>query len=303
MDAKIVLLTAEDIPQAMALKDALGWNQVPADWQRFLDLAPRGCFKAVVADRVVGTAVAFVFDRVCWIGMVIVEESFRRRGLGLALTRRCLEHSSEQGCRLCLLDATAGGVPLYAGLGFQSVGSVARATPEREGTPPDSAVRSLSLPSGGTLRPVTPTDLAAVAALEARAVGARREPLLRRLLEQRVAPGAPGNGLAWLDEAGSLRGFVLWRPGRHALQIGPLITAGSEAPGALLDGALAAARDCGQPPTLTVPADRREVTALLEARGLRVERRLTRMVLPTSAGERLRGEDQLIYAFSGPEKG
>jgi len=36
MGVRFRLMTAADIPQAMQLKDAAGWNQTRADWLRFL---------------------------------------------------------------------------------------------------------------------------------------------------------------------------------------------------------------------------------------------------------------------------
>ena len=38
MNIEIQPLREEDIPRAMELKNALGWNQTPEDWRRFLQL-------------------------------------------------------------------------------------------------------------------------------------------------------------------------------------------------------------------------------------------------------------------------
>ena len=40
------LMTPGDIELGMRLKGQAGWNQTPADWQRFLELEPNGCFVA-----------------------------------------------------------------------------------------------------------------------------------------------------------------------------------------------------------------------------------------------------------------
>lgn len=312
MDPQIDLLNLADIPKAMRLKDELGWNQTPADWRRFLDLTPGGCFAARRGSDLVGTAAAFVFDRVCWIGMVIVQQDARGGGLGRALMECCLQHARARGCILAALDATAAGEPLYSRLGFRPVGTVVgRAVPDDAGA--EGAVGTAgaagpasrspaSLPGGWRLRRLGAEELAAAEALEARAAGVRREPLLRLLLRQ-----YPDAALACLDPGGALQGFVFWRPGLERLQVGPLIASDEGAAGALLDAGLAAARERGQAPALSVPADRPEVNRLLQVRGLRVEPRLTRMVLPlggeNEAGATLQGQPQLIYAFSGPEKG
>jgi predicted N-acetyltransferase YhbS len=112
VDIEIRLLTETDIPQAMKLKNTLGWNQTPEDWRRFLFLSPEGSFKAMRGQELVGTALAFVFDKVCWIGMVIVMEGCRHQGVGRQMMKRCLEHSVRTGCNLIVLDATRDGVSL-----------------------------------------------------------------------------------------------------------------------------------------------------------------------------------------------
>ena len=39
-------LAAADLPLGLRLSQAAGWNQTEADWRRFLDLQPDGCFVA-----------------------------------------------------------------------------------------------------------------------------------------------------------------------------------------------------------------------------------------------------------------
>ncbi len=88
MDIEIRALTETDIPQAMELKNFLGWNQTPEDWRRFLSLSPEGSFKALRGQELVGTAIAQTFDKVCWIGMVIVKEGCRHQGVGREMMKR-----------------------------------------------------------------------------------------------------------------------------------------------------------------------------------------------------------------------
>ncbi len=51
--ALVELLTDHDISAAMALVEAAGWNQTPADWQRVIEYQPRGCYKATLDNRLV----------------------------------------------------------------------------------------------------------------------------------------------------------------------------------------------------------------------------------------------------------
>src|SRR5438309_972490 len=52
---QIRLMTGADLPLGMRLKAANSWNQTEADWRRYLDLQPDGCFVAAVDANPVGT--------------------------------------------------------------------------------------------------------------------------------------------------------------------------------------------------------------------------------------------------------
>jgi GNAT superfamily N-acetyltransferase len=121
MRVRFRLMTIEDIPEAMQLKDTVGWNQTSADWVRFLSANAEGCFVAESGGRVVGTSTSIVYEgRFAWIGMVIVDSQYRWQGIGTALlqrTVRCLDSRSV----LCMkLDATPQGKPVYEKFGFVS---------------------------------------------------------------------------------------------------------------------------------------------------------------------------------------
>jgi hypothetical protein len=62
MGVRFRLMTAADIPQAMQLKDAAGWNQTCADWLRFLSANPEGCFVADIEGRILGTSASIVYE-------------------------------------------------------------------------------------------------------------------------------------------------------------------------------------------------------------------------------------------------
>ena len=81
----IRLMTAADVPPAMVLKAEAGWNQAEADWLRFLDMQPDGCFVAELNGEPVGTAVTCVFGDVAWVAMVLVAKRVRGVGIGTAL--------------------------------------------------------------------------------------------------------------------------------------------------------------------------------------------------------------------------
>lgn len=276
----------------MELKNALGWNQTPEDWQRFLLLSPEGSFKAVRGQELVGTAIAYVFDKVCWIGMVIVKEECRHQGVGRRMIKRCLEHSVHTDCNLIVLDATRDGVSLYGSMGFRPefLVATARGTVWRK-------VLSKDRHRGLNLRRIEAKDLDPIVSLEACALGAVREALLHQLVKQN-----PGRGFVCYNLEGNLEGFVLHRPGFNAHQVGPMIARNDEAAELLVQAAfpdLCEARD-GTAVALTVPMNQAGMQKIIRPWGLSLEPRLTRM---SKGRKRLHAREDMVYALSGPEKG
>ena len=112
-------LSIPDVPQALELSLAAGWNQTMRDWQRVLLLEPEGCFCFEMDGRVVATTTAVCYEgRVAWIGMVLTHPDFRRMGLARQLMEHALRSLRSRGIIGAKLDATEQGRPLYAALGF-----------------------------------------------------------------------------------------------------------------------------------------------------------------------------------------
>src|SRR5438094_415209 len=95
----------EDIPLGMRLKQQAEWNQTEADWRRFLDLEPEGCFVAVLDGESVATVTTCVFGAIGWIAMMLVDVRVRGRGIASALMRHALEYLDGRGVRTVRLDA------------------------------------------------------------------------------------------------------------------------------------------------------------------------------------------------------
>src|SRR5258708_31966912 len=86
-------MTMADIPAGMRLKEIAGWNQTAADWKRFLEASPGGCFAAEEDGRGCGTATTISFEkRFAWVRMVLVEPGYRSRRIGTPLLVRAIDH-------------------------------------------------------------------------------------------------------------------------------------------------------------------------------------------------------------------
>src|ERR1043165_5276286 len=148
---EIRLLFESDIPAAMELKEAAGWNQTEADWRRLLSLEPNGCFGAVKDGRLVGTTTTTIYGELAWIGMGLVEPQQRRQVIAAKLMNAAVEYL-EGKVETIKLDATALGQPVYEKFGFEVESEVERwagtaSSTARESHRPvvmdDAAVRDL----------------------------------------------------------------------------------------------------------------------------------------------------------------
>ena len=81
----------DDIPAAMRLKEAAGWNQTEQDWLTVLDVAAGQCWVRELDGDVVGTVTAVSYGReLAWIGMMLVDPAYRRRGIARDLMKFAL---------------------------------------------------------------------------------------------------------------------------------------------------------------------------------------------------------------------
>jgi hypothetical protein len=163
-------------------------------------------FVAEADGVVVGTGVVSLNGPVAWIGTIFVEPAWRRRGVGMELTRVTIESAEAAGCRTLLLVATEAGRPMYERLGFEV----------------QTWYRILEAPgldrattmADPRMRPFTPADLAPMAALDVIATGEDREHLLR-------AFAAPDTSRVLELADGSLGGFVVRAPWGGGATIAP----------------------------------------------------------------------------------
>jgi len=281
----IRLLGKADLPFAMRLVESAGWNQTPADWARLLAIAPEGCFLAEWSGEPAGTATAVAYQADCaWIGMVLVHPEFRRRGIGSALMKHCIEHLRRLGVRTIKLDATEQGRPVYRRLGFRDEYPVNRywGRPHRRGRVPERVM----------IEPLARCHWPQIARLDRAAFGADR----LRLLEALVADQPEWALVARVD--GTMIGFGLARPGRQADYVGPVVAVDPAAAKSLV---LALLERIGRRAVfLDSPEPTSDWPAWLASLGFEVQRRLTRMVLGPNDSPGCR---EKVFALSGFETG
>ncbi len=194
-----------DLAFAFRLTQNERWESSVDELARLIAYEPEGCFLAECDSLPVGMVTATCYGKLAWIGCLIVEPQWRRRGNGTILMRRAIEYLQAKGAETIRLDADEKAAPLYMRLGFEE------------------ECRSLRFRGVGSMYPGTDVRLLEPAGLEelvlfdARWFGADRSRVLRRLF--RDFPGFCFASYAY----GRLTGYVMARQVEGLVRIGPWV--------------------------------------------------------------------------------
>jgi GNAT superfamily N-acetyltransferase len=276
----IRLLFESDIPAAMQLVAAAGWNQTEKDWRRLLRLEPNGCFAALRDGRLVGTTTTTTYGSdLGWIGMVLVDPQQRRQGIATRLMNAAIDYLNDKVATV-KLDATAEGRPLYERFGFQVETVVER------------WIGTANARNGKSRNVLDHEALRDLLALDRLAFAADRSKLLEQLIDDACVPPVLLKGA---DR--TLTGYALARSGRNAEYVGPIVAKGPQHVESLLGQVLSELPGCRVYIDCNTECD--AGTSLLSDRGFVKERELIRM----SAGGRGAKTRPSVFAIAGPETG
>lgn len=275
--AAIERLGSADAKGGLALSVAAGWNQTHDDWRLFLAHGHAiGCRDEV--GHLVATAAALPYDGGAgWISMVLVDPSWRHRGLASRLMGECIRHL--QSLRLTpILDATPAGQAVYRQLGF--VPGFAFERWEGEGW---------TAATSDEVHPAGAGDLGRIVELDRESLGGiGRVDLLRDFLGRRSTK-------AWMLPHRS--GFIIARAGQRATQVGPLVAASATAALTLLGHVLG--RTAGRV-FIDVPVRAAALAGTLAQRGFVRQRPFVRMGLGAAPASE---PHATLFAVAGPEFG
>ena len=288
----IRLLTAADLPAAMALKESAGWNQTEADWRMLLEQEPEGCFAVESEGRVVASATAYCYGRdLAWIGMVLTLPQARRRGFGRRAFCAAVDFCQDRGVRCLKLDATDIGRPLYERAQFlpeyqverwgRSIADCGLRIADFEPSP-QSAIRNPKLDEG---------RLRCLAAIDTKAFGVSRAALLEALLRN-------SDWSACVERDGAPVAYAMSRPGTNARYFGPCVAASLEDARALWEAFFACFPN--QPVFVDVPAPNTAARGPIESYGFQVRRTLLRMCRGPNDQP---GDPSLVFGLAGFEYG
>jgi GNAT superfamily N-acetyltransferase len=267
----IARLGVDDAAAGLVLSTEARWNQNEDDWRFFLS---KGIVFGVRDDtgRLIATAALLPYSAGnAWISMVLVTESWRRRGIATKLVDASLA-TAKQMHLTSWLDATPAGAAVYGPLGFV----------------PSLELRRLRLANSGSSDTASPLQVCESSPFTARdtsTMGFSRDALLAEFA------GRPGSRMVRNGNA-----MALIRDGRTARQIGPLF---AESP----DEALALVRDIARsehgPLLLDAVHSHTRFLDGLTGAGWNIERPFQRMRFGNAVAERA----ELPFAVAGPEFG
>ena len=281
----INLLSEKNLKPLIHMKDLLNWNQTEDDIKRILQLNPNGNFGAYDGDRMTGTITTVVYGKeLGWIGMMIVDPEYRRRGVATRLMNTALTFLHTHGIHTVKLDATPEGLPFYESMGFVSESTIERWE---------------YLPSGdfeSQVKPLEKSFLPAVIELDTKAFGTDRSVLLHALLGDTQSSLLPLISLSPFN--GTLDGYAFARRGSNAYYVGPVIAKHMKAAMDLLNGMLGRLRN--QKVYFDYSSKFGIPSGYFTRLGFEHQRSLTRMSLGGSASS---ATSQLVFAIAGPELG
>ena len=271
---ELIELGVGDAPAGFLLSTEAHWNQNEADWRFFLS---KGIvFGVRDGKQLVATAALLPYSAGnAWISMVLVTETWRRRGLATKLVDTCLNVATKQGLT-CWLDATPAGAGVYGPLGFTPTLQLRRLRLENSALPKAAAPALLVT---GDLAQLIPHDRSAM--------GFDRSTLLAEFA------GRPGSRLL---SNGDAMAMALVRDGRTARHIGPLFADTPERALALVD---AIVRSEAGPLLIDAVSSSETFLHGLTASGWNIERPFQRMRF----GRATASPTEQPFAVAGPEFG
>ena len=273
-----------DVENAMELVLAEGWNQTTQDWYFMIENSENRCYAVDVDGKLVATGVTVIYSgKLAWIGMVLVNQHFRRRGIGNKLFEQLVR---EVRCMNTIkLDATPTGKKVYEKFGFREEFQILRMIRK-----PGQFETKVNIKAD--FKEIHKNDLTLISKCDENTFGVNRKDLIQYLLNDKVVKGwhcARGNHVS---------DFVLGRNGNKFVHIGPVVATSSGNAAALISKTINELKD--EMIVLDVLEDKKELIAWLRSAGFEKRRLFTRMY----SGEKLPVEnpdDQ--YLICGPEFG
>ncbi len=144
--------------------------------QQYLELQPDGVFVVMDNDKVVGFGAALDYKTFAYIGLMSVQPTAQKRGVGRLLMDTLLAWLAKRGCQTVLLDASLAGAPLYLQYNFVEDDKTLDMRQAQNRVIPFTHSKSVSF--------LKDVDFSQLVAFDAACFGASREALLGSYYEK-----------------------------------------------------------------------------------------------------------------------
>jgi GNAT superfamily N-acetyltransferase len=242
---EIAPLTPAHATAAHGLTSAVGWAHRHEDWLFALSNG-NGLGAFDNEGKLRGALMWFPYgESFGSIGMVAVDPTVHRGGMGRALMSRTIADATGRSLQLI---STAAGRRLYDSLGFQAIGG-------------NCAHMGIGVDPGipGMIEPASAADLPALVAFDTASLGYVREPLLTAL--------ADAGEVVVLRQDGGIVGFSVCRLFGSGRVIGPVVARDNDEARRLI--AFWLKHHLGKPLRIDVPTEHAAVGAWLDELGLK----------------------------------
>jgi GNAT superfamily N-acetyltransferase len=240
-------MSPEELQTAVDWAADEGWNPGINDAQLFYQADPRGFFVALNDGKPIGCCSAVVYEQeLAFFGLFIVRPDFRKRGVGLELTRAAMEHVGRCNCGL---DGVVAMQSKYADFGFQPAYRNIRHEGCCDGRWQEDVVRLDTLPFDE------------LEAYDRRHFSVSRRDFLRGWISQ------PGSSALGFVREGKLAGYGVLRPCQVGYKIGPLFADTDRIADALFQSLCT--DSCGASVFLDTPEPNEAAVALARRYGMR----------------------------------
>ena len=280
-------LKVADLLFADGLRATAGWNQSVLDWKRIMALNPSGCFVATWGNEPVGTVTTVCHgENLGWIGMALVEEAHRRRGVAPELLKHAVKHLKAQGATCIKLDAESRGQQVYKKLNFKPEWPL-----HRWEWRADEDVIDHRVPRDIFLRELDPKDLEKILQLDREIFGADRGQLLQAMLADAF------RSTVW-DLYSDIESYGMIRPGADADYLGPVVSTSEHHAHILIRDLISRSKQ--KMIYWDIPDANKEAQKIAKDLGFEPVQSLMRMRLGRDVGK---GIPESQYAISDPATG
>lgn len=199
-------MLVEDFDFAIRLTNTMNWNFDEEDFQFMTNLEPEGCFVLFDDSERIGLATTIRYNKVGWLGNVIVSENYRGRGCGSLLVKNAVKYLKNNGVETVGLYAYIQRIPFYERIKFKYSSEFIH-----------MKGKGISVSVKTPIVKASKEDLRHIIELDYQTFGASRRRLLESIFKDK------GNLCYISKDSQCVTGFIMAKVYHEMTEIGPLV--------------------------------------------------------------------------------